>query len=122
MISEDAMQQMVAKAIFETMTAEQRETLVQGAITHLLTVPLKGPHSYSSTPPKSPLQEAFEMSVYKLAREMAVDMIEKDETVRTHVKTLLGDALAKLFDDDTVRERIADKMSEALSDIFSRVR
>jgi hypothetical protein len=120
-IPNDVMQQMVAKAIFETMTPEQREALVSGAITHLLTKPPKD-QRIGGPAPRSPLQEAFEMAVYKLAREMSIDMIANDEGVRTKVKGLFTDVMDKVFDNEDVREKIATKMAEGMSDIFRSVR
>lgn len=84
----EAMAAVASTAIFEQMSEENRNLVLQQALQHLLS-PMKQ-ERYSSTPPKSPLQEAFELAIRQAAFTAVKEKIENDPELQAKIQELLG--------------------------------
>lgn len=74
-IPADAMQAIVQKAIFEGISAEQRELLVQQAIEYLVAPPTNG-YGQRGT---SPLESAFQNAVAIAANQIVRELVKESE-------------------------------------------
>lgn len=109
-ITDEAMKAIVAEAIYKTFTPEKQQELIIKSIDGLLGAKEK----YSS---KTILQEMFESSVTRVARER----IEKDLNENTEFSSVINEimqkAILKLKDEqlqDKLAQDFAEKISQAL--------
>jgi len=108
-LDQDQMKTLVSEALLATIDQQKRDTLIKDAITHLLT-PQKS--SYSSSPPVSPLQEAFRAAVYACAQTFAREELGKDDNFRARIRALLLDALTQL--ETKNREATINNLAKAI--------
>lgn len=109
-LSDDQMQALVAKAMFEGMTDEQKSQMITSAIQASLTKP-RGDRAYGEK--RSEFQIAFDTAVYTVTNRIALEMIESDESFRAQLKGLFADAAAKLFDKEA-REPLVTEIAELI--------
>jgi len=67
----DELSSILNKAILDSLSAQTKETLIEGALKHLMT---SSRDRYNSTS-KTPLQEQFEMAVNRVANQVAEEVI-----------------------------------------------
>jgi hypothetical protein len=105
---------LVSESIMTSLTDEKRDTLIQGALTYLLT---KVKHPYGNRT-ESPVEGAFNSALEKIAQEMATEALEKDTRVRETIRKMISDAAERLLDEkgynETV-ERIKNAIAQGLS-------
>lgn len=111
-ISDDVLQQIVAKAIVEAMTPEKRDELIKAALVTLIQ-PQKDRYGSST---KSQLQEVFEVEVRKVTHEVIRAALETDTGIRAQIDGVFRDALAKAFGEgrEKMVGKIADQITEGL--------
>lgn len=98
-IDTDGMQALVAKAVFDGMTAEKREALITGAIKSLLETPKGNDRNYLGGK-ISPLQSAFNRAIEQVAREHAEKFLAEDPAFQAKLKGLFADVANALFSDE----------------------
>lgn len=106
----EVMKDVVSSAILKSLDDEQRNHLIQGAITHLLTPQSTG--NYYGNKNVSPLTDAFNHAVEKVANKIATDMLENDPQVRLKIQELIVAAFDKVFNDN--REQTVSKIADAV--------
>jgi hypothetical protein len=114
-IPADAMQQVVAKAIMEGLTEDQRTSVIASAVQYLLT-PQKV-NSWDREGP-TPVEVAFKNAVDKVVREVAFDMVEANEDLRAKIRDMVQDAIAAVLRDDSagydLRENVVTTLAGTL--------
>lgn len=119
-IDEAQIKGLVAEGILSQLTEEGRQNLIKQAIEYLLTPP-KSTDRYSTTTPKSPIQEAFENAATWVVRDVVKDIIEKDEAFKTTVNNMVTDTVAAAMDNDyDFQKLVSDAYSEALMNVWKK--
>lgn len=93
-INADAMKSIVAKAIMEGITQDQRDVLIEQAITHLIK---PGPTSYGRTEP-SPLQHAFNEAIERACNRVVDEIITERPEFNAKVRDAVTAAMTALVD------------------------
>lgn len=112
-IDDTTLKTIVAKAIFDGITPEQRQELLSKAIQSLL-IPVKP--SYGSSPATSPLQDIFDNEVRNIAR----DLIREEFKTNEATKTLIGGIVAKTIVALSADENVASEMASAIGAALSK--
>ena len=114
-LDENNLKELVSEAILRSLDEGQRNTLIQGAIAHLLTPPAAT--SYDRKP-ASPIQAAFNNALYQVANRVAAEMLTADTEITAKVKSLLVDAVDRLANEtrETTVNRIADAIRRGMTD------
>jgi hypothetical protein len=111
-IPADQFGSLVGAAIMQTVTQENRDTLVKEAIQHLLT-PVKG---YGSNPPKSPLQNAFDYAVEQKAKDVIGQTL--DGMLSEKVKEVVEESLVRAFAEER-KDKLVQNIADAIIKGFS---
>lgn len=117
-IDDNAMNSLVAKAVFDGLTEERRADLIKGAITDLLARRQKSGYSDG----KSKLQEAFDNAVYTAARDYAEKALATDPVFQGQIKSLFADVAAKLFDDFDGRLELVSSIAHTIRNALAKDR
>lgn len=113
-LNDEQMRSVVTAAILQTISPEQRDTLIQEALKSLL-VPKQS--DYYGTK-KTPIQEAFERAAFQVAMRVAEGYFAENETVRAEMEGLVAEAWQKVVGEGRIRvvDRMADAIVVALSE------
>ena len=109
-IDQDAMQALVAKAVFDGMTPDKREALLTGAIKSLMETPRGNDRNYFGEK-TSPLQTAFNRAVETVAMQHAVEFLSNDADFQTRLKSLFADVANSLFAEGDARSELVRSIS-----------
>lgn len=113
-LDHDAMQALVAKALFDSFTPEKREELLQSAIKAILAVPPAGQTNFYGDK-KSVFQSAFENAAHATARTVIADHLAKDEGFSVKVKEVIAEATERAFNiEGGGREKMIEAISNAI--------
>jgi hypothetical protein len=113
-LNEETIRSVVSEVILASIGDEQRQNLIKAAIVHLMTPPERSIHDRG--PRSSPIQDAFNHAVENMARRLAFEMLEKDESFHTKIRELISEGLEKVM--TTNREATVQRISSALADAF----
>jgi len=102
------MEAMVAKAMFDSYTQEQRDELVGNALKALLSTPSS---QYDKTPA---IQRLFREQAETVARKIAMEKMETDASFKANVEGMFADAAKRCFEDVERREAIVDELANAM--------
>jgi hypothetical protein len=113
-LSDDALREVVYKAILDTISADQRDTLLKAALAHLMS---PGERDGFGGHRPSPLQTAFNDAVSRYAREAAYERLQNDAEWKAQIDALLGDVLKAFAGERRGKavEALADAMTKALT-------
>lgn len=103
-LDQGAMEALVHKAIFDSMTPEKRDQLLQEAIRKLTEIP----NGYSRT---SALTEAYQNGARRVAEDVVKQDLESNEKYKEMIRKLFLDVVERLFASD-FREKLIDKICE----------
>ncbi len=106
-IDEPAMKAIVAKAIFDSITPEQRTSLLQSAIADLLNTGKTETRNYQIIKVPSALEEIFVNEVRNMARDIVKESLAKDDAMRTLISASISKALAKMGETFELSDEIA---------------
>ena len=106
----DQIKELVSESIYASLDEQKKETLIKGALIHLLTP--TGNSVYS--PKTSPLEDAFNRAIFICAREISTDLLSKNEETKQKITGLLMEALTKIT--ETNREKTIDRLANAITD------
>lgn len=109
-MNEEQMTALVSKAIFDGLTQEAKDEMLQKALRHLMT---KEKSSYGYEPKRTPLEEAFQSAARIVAHETATVKLQSDETFKTNIEALFTDLGKKLFE-GPLREKLLESMADAV--------
>ena len=105
---EDAqLKQLTAAAIVQTLTPEARDKLITDAVIDLL-------KPSNACDQKTPLERAFNWAVSDVCREIAKNELADNGLVKEKIKTLVQQALERVFASDLVTNKIATAIETAL--------
>jgi hypothetical protein len=118
-LNDPQLNEAIKAAIWNTLTGEKKDELLQNAISQLLDVP--EPMGRWDKNPKSPLQEAFNRAANQIARETAKKWLLEDETKKKEMEQLFEKAWEKFLSrsgpgvggPDELIDKIADRLSSA---------
>ena len=109
-LDQEMLSAVVSGAIVNAIDENKRDSLIQGAIKALLTPPES--RGYYGTR-ETPIEQAFNEAVRSIARQVAEQMLSKDESVLTRLRELLSQAVEKVMNDN--REATIAKIADALA-------
>lgn len=109
-----ALKSIMSEAILRSLDDAKRETIIRGAIEHLMTPQVD---QYNRGTRASPLEQAFRNAIELEASRYARDRVASDPAVQTMIARLFTEALARAESDDT-RAKIVDGMVTALARAF----
>ncbi len=101
-----ALREATSQAIMGILTPELRAEILQRSIRTLLTA-----STDSWDKGKNPLQKAFDTAIERIAEQVALENILKDEQMQAKISELLTQVKDKLFTMDV--DKLAEKMSNA---------
>jgi hypothetical protein len=104
---------LVGAAILQTVTQENRDVLIQEAVTHLLTTDKS--YSYGGRQ-RSPLQNAFDYAVEQKAKEVIGQTL--DGVLSEKVKEVVEEALVKAFAEER-KDKLVQNIADAIIKGFS---
>jgi hypothetical protein len=112
-IDADAMTAVVSRAILEGISTEQRDLLLEQAVTALVT-PVKKDR-YSLDPATTPLQEAFRLAAQRVVNQVATEMVEANPEFVAKVHEMVGEVIVKAAEEDYgLKSKIQYAVAEAL--------
>jgi hypothetical protein len=120
-IPEDQMRSLVAGAVMQTLTSESRENLIKTAIMEHLLKPSGKRRNSWDPPPQTPLQQAFNNAVYKVAQDVCEEMLKKDDTLKKQVESLYADACKQVFEGEG-RQKLVYTLAGTISSALSQIR
>lgn len=106
--------EMIGASVMNSITQDQRDMLVKAAVVYLLT-PEKSPGEYVAK--ASPLQKAFNNSVYNLARVQVEKDLAADGEFAAMIKDVIAEAVTKAMT-GTEREKLVEKVADAITEGF----
>lgn len=114
-LSEEAVANLVQKAILDSLNQEARDKLVSDAIAALL-MPEKDTLGYGSK--KSLLELAFERSVGQAAYQIVSEEIVSNEDVRKKIRELVHPVVASIIagDDSRLQDAIGQAVGSVITD------
>jgi hypothetical protein len=118
-LPEAQVQEVVSAAVLKLFNEEQRDTLMQHAIRHLLTPEDRG-RGYGRG--RTPLEEAFDTAVNQATRQWFVERLTGDED--TPEKKMLHDALSQVVERMFTGEdgaNVIDVLTEGVGASFRRL-
>ena len=114
----EQMEALVAKAIIDGLTPEQRTEMITTAIKQVLAKPV---NQNSWGDKRSELQLAFDRAVTTVANNIATDMIKNDEAFKAQIKSLFVDVSEKLFSSER-RDEMASNIAGVIEKALTRDR
>ena len=109
-MNEEQMTALVSKAIFDGLTQEAKDEMLQKALRHLMT---KDDRSYGHGPKRTPLEESFQSAAYAVTREIATQKLQTDEAFRSNIEALFAELGRKLFE-GPLREKLVERMADSV--------
>lgn len=109
-MNEEQMTALVSKAIFDGLTQEAKDEMLQKALRHLMT---KDERSYGYGLKRTPLEEAMQQSAFAVARKIAEDRIASDEGFKANIEALFID-LGKALFESPLRAKLVETMADSV--------
>lgn len=109
----EAMQALVAKAIFDGMTEDRRGELITGAIKSLLETPRGNDRNYYGEK-KAPIQTAFNRAVEEVALKHAKELLANDPDFNARLKALFADVANRLFAEGPPRDDLIESITSLI--------
>lgn len=109
--NEEQMRDLVSKTIYESMTTEGKDELLQKAIASLLIVEQK--NGYYGTTKVNVLEGLLKDTAERVARGILEERLKDNEDFRLQLESLFEDAVKKMFGDE-VREKLVDRIVESV--------
>jgi hypothetical protein len=119
-LKDEQVKAVVAGAIMNLFTDDQREALMKSAIVYLMTPQRTGTYG----PEKAPLERIFHDAVQSAARQWFYDRLT-DRDKDTPEKKMLQDALTEVFQrlfTDEHRAVVIDRLVDAVATAFEKMR
>lgn len=113
-LDQDAMQALVAKTIFESLTPEKREEILKSAIAYLA-MPQEAGSGYGSRRRDSPLEAAFKTAAEYVTTRIVTEQLKEDADFTAKVKAVMLEAVERAFNiDGGGREKMVQAISDAI--------
>ncbi len=114
-IDEKLVRDVVSSAIMNSLSQDQRNTLITNAVAFLIAPPAQTGYGGSRQP--SPLESAFNDAMRHQASKVASEMLENNSEVKEKLHGLIAEAMQKLFTDN--RDATIDKIVRAVAEGIS---
>ncbi len=111
-VDSEAMQALVAKSLIDALTPDQRDKLMQQAITNLLMQSPDSTNTYRGDT-RSYLQRAFDQQVVEVANKIVREQFENDAGFKANIQKLFADVAARLFAEN-MRETMVSSMADMI--------
>ena len=113
-IDTEAMTAVVSRAILEGISTEQRDLLLEQAVTALVTP--KKVNSWDRDG-VTPLQEAFARAAQATVNRVAYEMVETNEAFVARIREMIGEAIAAAAEEDyNLKEKVVQAVAGAVID------
>ena len=110
-INDESIRSAVSAAILQQLNTDNRDAILQQAVTYLITPPKD---IYGRAQP-TPLQVAMNEAVARVVHRVANELIEQDEALKANIRDIATSALSKLTDADwDTRTIVIDGIVEVL--------
>jgi len=109
-MNEEQMTALVSKAIFDGLTQEAKDQMLQKALRHLMT---KEEKSYGYGPKRTPLEEAFQSAAFTVTRQIAEDRLSNDPEFKANIESMFAD-LGKMLFGEKMRAKLIETMADAV--------
>lgn len=111
-IPENAVRDIVAKAIMESIDDATRDKILSDAVAALITTPPQKT-GYGVVNHESPLRVAFDIAVRDAVNAEAHRLLDESEEAQSHIKARVGESIAALCADnyDGLPEKIGDAIA-----------
>lgn len=116
-LSEENLKSVVSEAIMNSLSLEQRNVLIQNAISYLLTPTSNSLYDQK----KSPMQEAFNNAISQVAREVVTEEMKSNSEIKLKIKELMANAIEKMFEPEA-QNAIISNIQESFRNAFDRSR
>lgn len=114
-IKDDEVKQLVSHAIFQALSQERRDEILKEAVAFLLTPERdRTRDNYGSK--YSPIQEAFNRAVCATASHMVFEKLTNDQAFKAELESIWKQAWLKIVDNTDVRQKLVDKVSNAIAE------
>lgn len=111
-IDADAMTAVVSRAILDGISTEQRDLLLEQAVTALVTPQKTNSWDRAGT---TPLQDAFARAAQTVVNKVAMEMVEANEEFTQRVRDLVGEAIAVAAETDyDLKDKVGRAVAGAL--------
>lgn len=114
-IDDAAMKDLVAKAVFDTLTPEKKDELLKAAIVTLITERKR--YSGDKTP-STPMGDLFERAVQSIADDLIKEDLKQDAKFKEQLVNLYREAWERVFNEGEAREKIIENLGGAFSKIL----
>ena len=112
-LDDEAMKDLIAKSILDTLTPEAREQLIGAAIKQLL-----AKNTSDRYDARSHLQTAFDDAIQEVARKVALEELSKDDGLATKIRALMLEGWERMNAGDN-HEKLVDKIASAMTRAIS---
>lgn len=111
---DDAMRSLMAKAILDTVSAENQQAMLETAVSNFINKPDEKDYVKNK---RTPLEQAFEYAANDVARKVIEAKFSDDKVFRARVDALVSEAITKAFADEN-RDKMLDNMVNAVCAAF----
>lgn len=112
-IESEALQAIVSKAILEGIDADQKQAILEQAVSALIKP--QGERRYG-VEPTTPLQDAFDLAVRSVVNSVAREVVEENQELRAKVREMVSQAMASALENPgtklqgAVRDAVAENI------------
>lgn len=108
------MASMLSAAILEKMTSDERTATLALAFEYLMTP--RPRDAYSTTKPKTPVQEAFERAADNMVSRVAFQIIEDDPDIKARLEKIVRDTIeANLAENSDFQRALAQAVAKVMT-------
>lgn len=109
-LEEESLKKMAAEAILAQLSTDERASILQQAVSFLLTPKEQG-LGYRKT---TPLQDAFQIALQKIAHEVAREVLDDMPEIQANMKEVAAEAYMKALVER--REETVNRLSSSIVD------
>lgn len=105
---------LIGAAVLSQITGENRDKILKEAIQDLLVTRSGGLYSQ----PSSKMQQAFNNAVENYARHFVEQHLQSDNELSKSLQSVITDAVVRVFMDSESREKLVNKIANAITESF----
>lgn len=117
-LDDKALKELVAKAVFDALTPEKKDELLQAAIITLIT---ERKRYHGDKTPSTPLGDLFERAVQSIANDLIKEDLRADAKFKEQLTKLYHEAWDRVFNEGEARERIIERLSIVFSEVLLKL-
>lgn len=109
-LDQNALKELISESIFNSFSEDQKQVMIKSALQYLLSPQENGGHYGRKQP--SPLEEAFNRSISRMAEQLASTVLDNDPEVKSKLNLLIQEGITKVFMES--REETVGKIADAI--------